>query len=140
MDSPLILPPKDLDLSQVSDPLARAQSNPVEQLKEIVTELSRQQMRAVQEVIDRLDKKIDDKVDALVPAINAELNEMARQLEGAREHNFYLETVLDSVIKLELLGDKMPPETLQQHREVVATFLRNNAVLTVAAEHVETIQ
>jgi len=133
-ESPLLLPPRDIDLSQVhSDPLRAAQStapvgSPIDALKEIMTEIATRQMEATQTALNDLAKQTDTKVDALVSAINPELNELLRQIEGLREEHFRLSQVLDSFLKMYLIGEQMPAELVEKHKEVLVMFLKDNAL------------
>jgi hypothetical protein len=136
----LLLPPMDIDLSQTADydPMKAAQSSGpqppmVDALKGILTELSEGQMQAVQAALDQMGHKVQAKFEALISATNAELGELQRQLEAQREHSFYLEQVIDSQLKMELLGESMPEEMRNQHQAVLATFLKNNATLTAVS-------
>jgi hypothetical protein len=133
-ESPLLLPPREIDLSQVhSDPLRAAQStapsgSPIDALKGIMTELATRQMEATQTALNDLAKQTDTKIDALVSAINPELNELLRQIEGLREEHFRLSQVLDSFLKMYLIGEHMPAELFDKHKEVLAMFLKDNAL------------
>jgi hypothetical protein len=132
--SPLLLPPKEIDLSQVhSDPLRAAQSTaptgtPVHALKEIMTELATRQMEATQTALDNVQKNTDAKIDGLVSVINPELNELQRQIDGMREEHFRLSQVLDSFLKMYLIGENMPADLAYKHKQVLVAFLKDNAL------------
>jgi hypothetical protein len=132
-----ILPPKEIDLSQTLEGPSRP--DPVDTIKGILNDLSREQMSVVQKAFEQQAAQFNAKIDGLVVNINASLNDFQRQLDAQREQHYYVETVIDSLLKLQLLGDKMPADVAAKHKEVVALFLRNNAVITVAAEQEQTV-
>jgi hypothetical protein len=139
----LLLPPTDIDLSQAftADPRPKQPTGAdmVEALKSIMTELSNEQMKATQVAMTQLQNDYNDRINALATNANASLNDLHRQIETLREQHFGLESVIDSLLKLQLLGDKMPAEVAAKHKEVVALFLRNNAVLTIAGQDGEAV-
>jgi hypothetical protein len=135
-DDILILPPSEIDLSQVHglNPTPQPTGFPVDELKAALIGILQDQTDTFQTAFKLQNQEFDNKVDALVANINVTLNdfdgrltEVERLVAAQGEQQFYLEQVLDSFMKRVLLEGTMSDEALEKHNAVIKLFLRNNA-------------
>jgi hypothetical protein len=127
----LLLPPKDIDLSQAHS-VSAPQTSPIDLIKSVIIDCANDQMRATQTVLDEIQADTNRRFETLTANINAVLNDFAQRQQTQTEAQIYLEDVLATFIKLYLAADSMSDEVKEKHIDVITQFLLQNASTAAA--------